>query len=311
MHPSGRVAISVATDRSLGLWDLTKGKPAYRCKLDSEGMQTLWTQDGSAYIVTHDKEVSVYDGRSGARTRTLHMAGAIDKLCHATLGHHEGVGFVIAGTDAARIAVWNLSSDVDAATMIDTDHAKRVRCVAITQVERGRGGCASLPASNLTAFSKLYKASTTPVKLPSGGPFLVTADSEGVIKLWDLASVLKGGSTPVAPFETLTAAKGLRATALAATWISGEEHGKAPVDDDDAPAPVAASKKEPAVSGSKRKREKGAKPKAGHVATAAADAASSGSEDDEMPPAPARKPAPVAAEPPKKPKKRVAFAAAT
>jgi WD40 repeat protein len=37
VHPSGRLALSVAHDRALRMWDLVKGRCTYTAKLDAEG----------------------------------------------------------------------------------------------------------------------------------------------------------------------------------------------------------------------------------------------------------------------------------
>ena len=51
VHPSGRVALSVARDRGLRLWDLVAGRCAYKRRLPHEATTVAFAPDGTAYAL--------------------------------------------------------------------------------------------------------------------------------------------------------------------------------------------------------------------------------------------------------------------
>ena len=49
-HPSGRIALSTAQDRTLRLWDLVKGRMSFINRLASDGMKVLWSPAADTYV---------------------------------------------------------------------------------------------------------------------------------------------------------------------------------------------------------------------------------------------------------------------
>ncbi len=49
-HPSGRVALSTASDRTLRLWDLVKGRMSFINRLEADGTKVLWSPSADTYV---------------------------------------------------------------------------------------------------------------------------------------------------------------------------------------------------------------------------------------------------------------------
>lgn len=51
IHPSGRLALSVSRDKTLYMWNLVEGRPAYRSRLTEAADVVLWSPDGLWYAI--------------------------------------------------------------------------------------------------------------------------------------------------------------------------------------------------------------------------------------------------------------------
>lgn len=80
IHPSGQIAVSVARDRTMRLWDLTKGRQSFIKKMKSgtserarvegrpvltavviaEGHMVRWDHTGELYALQYDRAIEVY-----------------------------------------------------------------------------------------------------------------------------------------------------------------------------------------------------------------------------------------------------------
>jgi len=49
-HPSGKLALSVSTDRTLRCWDLVQGRIAYITRVEGNPENLSWSPDGSRYV---------------------------------------------------------------------------------------------------------------------------------------------------------------------------------------------------------------------------------------------------------------------
>jgi len=274
IHPTGRLALSVAQDGGLIMWDLTKGKPAYSTRLPGPAQRVAWFGGGSHFLVAYDACLAVHSGASG---KLLHKCGDSDstasvgagvygtsRICDvAVVSAEEAAGvaggrsssaaageasevlaYAVCGHESGEVSVWALPQGRQVRRFA-SGHTKRVRCVAfcdgrtgspVKPAAGGSDGAAvgrSEPSSSLgddiNPLSKLAAASKLRTVLPAGaGPYLVTADSDGMVKLWNAAEVLgeaaaaagagkgKDAAAPAA-LATLSAAAGSRITCLAAS----------------------------------------------------------------------------------------------
>ena len=65
LHPSGRLLLSVAADKSLRVWDMVKGNCAYTLRLKQEGVKVRWSVGGEFYAILMDRELDIYSTDSG------------------------------------------------------------------------------------------------------------------------------------------------------------------------------------------------------------------------------------------------------
>lgn len=243
------------------MWDLTKGKPAFRLPLDTEGLGVKWNADGTRYAIMYDTKVCVYDGGSGKKLHTLAApAKALDfvyvpaaMMSEASEGSEEGKELIVIACEGggANLAVW--AADGSAGHVINTGHGKRVRACALSDGPKALAvgatpAAARAAAEGLHPLSRLQDAVKAKTVLPCSGPMLVSADSDCFVKVWSVASLVPGSgaakkadgetltlggvTVPVVtlePLATLTAGVGSRPTALAVSNnAAGKRSGGAP-----------------------------------------------------------------------------------
>jgi protein MAK11 len=267
IHPSGRLAVTVGRDRALHLWDITKGKHAYKTKLPQDGQQVHFNKDGSRYVVLFEHSVVVYEARTGTPVATMDV-DKTRKLCDCCVFVHRtpGVGkakkaapsseqeFVLIGSEGGELLLWDMGEKKVA---FATGHARRVRCVAYCpSIASGRSIGASLHTGapeGINPLSRLADATKKPVSIPTDGPFIVSADSEGIVKIWQFEDVLNSAAAPVQPLAVITAASGSRVTCMAVSGVEVTAAGVAipekSIDEVGEVAPIRQA------SGHKRKRE--------------------------------------------------------
>ncbi|CAG8584530.1 4924_t:CDS:2 [Diversispora eburnea] len=61
IHPSGKLALSVASDKTLRLWNLLIGQKSKVIKLGREGEVILWSSSGDHYAIMFSHEIEIYD----------------------------------------------------------------------------------------------------------------------------------------------------------------------------------------------------------------------------------------------------------
>ena len=192
----------MGADKSLRLWDLTKGRPAFTTTLKSEPLGVKWSDDGSAYAVLYEGAVLVHDGATGAQTATLAAPSGV-RLCDMAVFSASVGGslstVIAAGCEGGDLRLWDAKGTW--CRTLATGHAKRVRCVAYTDAVKSLAPNShavaddSAPSVDLHPLSKMTSAASARVTLTSDGPFLVTVDSECVVKLWPVHDLLKAAGS--------------------------------------------------------------------------------------------------------------------
>lgn len=62
IHPTGKIALSVGSDRSAIVWNLMTGRKASVNKLGrEEPMCVLWNKAGDKYAIQFDKSIQIYN----------------------------------------------------------------------------------------------------------------------------------------------------------------------------------------------------------------------------------------------------------
>jgi len=185
-HESGRVALTCGADAHVAMWDMQKGRVAYKYKAPERVESLAFTRGGAEYITQAAQRISSTDAEAGnivmtfttpAKVLTFETSG---RMVYAGCEGGDVYGYDMR-TAAAKGAVMRLASA----------HPQRVRGLVIPTTRLGE------------TFGD------------SGPTRLVTAGSEGVVRTWDLRSSLSvqddTPATSVASIDT-----GARYTCLCA-----------------------------------------------------------------------------------------------
>jgi protein MAK11 len=123
IHPSSRVALSIARDRSLFMWNLIKGKVAFSAKTKpGPAIAVQWSPSGSTYMLASEIRVALYDPEGQLQGDFMHEAPV---LAFAYLDESR---FVTGGEDKT-VRVWDKRTGKVCATA--AVHDARVRAVGV------------------------------------------------------------------------------------------------------------------------------------------------------------------------------------
>jgi hypothetical protein len=156
IHPTGKLAFSVAKDRTLRMWNLVKGRIAYIRRLEKEASLVLLSQSGNRYALCFGNDLTVFNSSNAENIGTLEHPQRI----HAAAFASDDL-IVCAGEDKT-LYVWKVTSTTGGGQLVakvtHKDLDMRIRCLQIVQVEKDT--------------KKL--------------PLVVVATSNGVVQVWDL-----------------------------------------------------------------------------------------------------------------------------
>ncbi|CAL8314943.1 unnamed protein product [Gadus morhua 'NCC'] len=71
VHPSGKLALSVGTDKTLRTWNLIDGRAAFIKNIKMIAQIVRWSPDGDKYVVVIDEKVDIYDLATASLTGTI------------------------------------------------------------------------------------------------------------------------------------------------------------------------------------------------------------------------------------------------
>lgn len=168
IHPSGKICLSVGSDRNVRLWNLVTGKKAAAFKLGrDEPRKVAWNTAGDGYAILYDRFIGIYD-----MSATLKHKFESDKSkFHAMSWYSPPTsGTSPTGQDELLVATLDngtiqiLRPSTGEVVQVIKGHETRIKAVS-TQlvVPDGRGGA-------------------EPVLL------IVTGSTDGIIKLWATSS---------------------------------------------------------------------------------------------------------------------------
>ncbi|CAM5110702.1 unnamed protein product [Natator depressus] len=146
IHPSGKLALSVGTDKTLRTWNLVEGRSAFIKNLKQNAHIVKWSPSGEKYVVVVTNKVDVY------KLETASVSGAI-----TTEKRISSVRFI---TDS----VLAIAGDDEVIRLYDCDSQK---CLCEFKAHENR-------IKDIYSFEK------------GGRQVIITASSDGYIKLWNL-----------------------------------------------------------------------------------------------------------------------------
>ncbi|XP_026230360.1 p21-activated protein kinase-interacting protein 1-like [Anabas testudineus] len=71
VHPSGKLALSVGTDKTLRTWNLINGRSAFIKNINQNAHIVRWSPEGDKYVVVVNDKVNVYDLETASITGTI------------------------------------------------------------------------------------------------------------------------------------------------------------------------------------------------------------------------------------------------
>lgn len=80
VHPSGKLALTVGTDKTLRTWNLTNGRSAFIKNIKQNAHIVRWSPDGDKYVVVINDKIDVYDLQTASVTGTIKNPKRISSL---------------------------------------------------------------------------------------------------------------------------------------------------------------------------------------------------------------------------------------
>ncbi|XP_057178382.1 p21-activated protein kinase-interacting protein 1-like [Triplophysa rosa] len=71
VHPSGKLALSVGTDKTLRTWNLITGRSAFIKNIKENAQRVMWSPDGDQYAVVVNDRVDIYTMESATVVGTI------------------------------------------------------------------------------------------------------------------------------------------------------------------------------------------------------------------------------------------------
>ncbi|TDH05979.1 hypothetical protein EPR50_G00127940 [Perca flavescens] len=71
VHPSGKLALSVGTDKTLRTWNLINGRSAFIKNIKQNAHIVRWSPDGDKYVAVVNDKVNIYDLETASVTGTV------------------------------------------------------------------------------------------------------------------------------------------------------------------------------------------------------------------------------------------------
>ncbi|XP_051538009.1 p21-activated protein kinase-interacting protein 1-like isoform X2 [Myxocyprinus asiaticus] len=146
VHPSGKLALSVGTDKTLRTWNLIEGRSAFIKNIKQNAEIVLWSPDGDKYAVVVNDRVDIYNLESATVIGTIAFQKRI-----TCLKFLNNMLLAVAGDDES-VRIYDVTSQ---------------KCVCEFKAHENR-------VKAMQSFMKDYFC------------VLVTASNDGFIKMWKL-----------------------------------------------------------------------------------------------------------------------------
>ncbi|XP_077413905.1 p21-activated protein kinase-interacting protein 1-like isoform X2 [Vanacampus margaritifer] len=146
VHPSGKLALTVGTDKTLRTWNLINGRSAFIKNIKQNAHIVRWSPDGDKYVVVIHDKLDLYDLQTASLTSTLNnpkRISAINFLNNSILA--------VAGDDEiVRLC------DVAKEKWVCEFKAHETRVKAVESFKMADDDCVLVTASN-DGFIKMWK----------------------------------------------------------------------------------------------------------------------------------------------------------
>ncbi|KAL1926977.1 hypothetical protein VTP01DRAFT_5307 [Rhizomucor pusillus] len=161
IHPSGKIALSVSSDKTVIVWNLMTAKKASMNKVGQEGLCVLWNNEGDKYAIMFDRSVNIYTVSDASVSTTISHHSRFLCMRYYT-SRKKDKSYIVTGHEDRTARVWDAETGDCVAEL--AGHKLRVKTLSIM---------VSKPQSSKESI-----------------PVLITVSSDGVIKCWDLEAAL-------------------------------------------------------------------------------------------------------------------------
>ena len=169
VHKSGAVALSSGADGCVAMWDMKRGRVAHKTKLKVKPELLSFTPSGTKYYACAQSRTTITSAETGA------VCGVFDapsRVMCATMAGSDALA--VLGLEGGDVVGYDTRAPpTKHALRITKAHPTRVKGVVVPYDDHDAGVAMGGPAWGATS--------------------LVTASSEGVVRLWDLRVAGKGG----------------------------------------------------------------------------------------------------------------------
>ncbi|CAG8495795.1 12151_t:CDS:2, partial [Racocetra persica] len=104
IHPSGKIALSVSSDKTVRLWNFLTGRKASVNKLGREGEMVLWNSLGDHYAILMGQEIEIYNITDGQVTQNFQLKHS-RYLCMRYFAHETFGDLLITGGEDKTVRV--------------------------------------------------------------------------------------------------------------------------------------------------------------------------------------------------------------
>uniref|UniRef100_A0A8C2JVS5 P21-activated protein kinase-interacting protein 1 n=1 Tax=Cyprinus carpio TaxID=7962 RepID=A0A8C2JVS5_CYPCA len=155
VHPSGKLALSVGTDKTLRTWNLIEGRSAFIKNIKQNAEIVLWSPDGDQYAVVVNDQVDIYVLKSATIIGTIAFTKRIScvKFLKNTL--------LAVGGDDESVRIYDVTSQECVCEF--KAHENRVKAIDSFMKD---DVCVLVTASN-DGFIKLWKLNLENLETPS------------------------------------------------------------------------------------------------------------------------------------------------
>lgn len=161
IHPTGKIALSVGSDRTIRLWNLMTGKKASILKVKREPLKVQWTPDGTHFVVAFDRSVAIYSAESSEVVQEETFTSPIHHMEIVKVGSSDDDDVYVARSHSnGKIIFTKLSAFLEGDTEPTFElvgHASRVK-----------------------QFDLFYHQ-------PTENYYLASVSSDGKLVVWDMA----------------------------------------------------------------------------------------------------------------------------
>ncbi|KAJ9474276.1 Protein MAK11 [Pseudozyma hubeiensis] len=240
-HPTGRLALSVGSDRTIRMWDLMRGQAAASTRIGIEADLVRWDTTGKRFVVLAYRQAMIF-GTDMSKLAEVEEKKRIGDVCFFRVKDGEGREreLFFAGLEDGIVKVF----DLDASVVEESKDAK----VAEEEDEDSDDEDEEEDLTPLVEVGRLVghknrvrSVAVLPVLIPRGKQsttsyVAITISSDGLIRTFDLSTIITSlSSTPRTRSEYASSivsvesnahfdTKGTRLTCLTAVGIPPSTH---------------------------------------------------------------------------------------